>query len=56
MGTLILGGAPWKFRRSPINAESHGPMLGQDNNAIFGGLLGLSPEEIAQLEVDRVIY
>jgi hypothetical protein len=30
--------------------------VGQDNEAILGGFLGLSPEEIAGLKEEKVIY
>jgi benzylsuccinate CoA-transferase BbsF subunit len=39
-----------KLRYTPV------PCLGQDNEAVFGGLLGLSSEEIARLQAEKVIY
>jgi crotonobetainyl-CoA:carnitine CoA-transferase CaiB-like acyl-CoA transferase len=42
------GGAPYPVRRPA-------PTLGEDNEAVLGGLLGLSPAELARLEVAKVI-
>ena len=36
-------------------ATNPAPRLGQDNNAIYGGELGISPEELAALTADGVV-
>jgi crotonobetainyl-CoA:carnitine CoA-transferase CaiB-like acyl-CoA transferase len=33
-----------------------GPLIGEANAEVFGGLLGLSADEIAALEAERVIW
>jgi crotonobetainyl-CoA:carnitine CoA-transferase CaiB-like acyl-CoA transferase len=56
MGPIIMGGAPWKFSETPVEVKAPGPFLGQHNTEIYGGWLGLSQQEIADLEEARVIY
>jgi crotonobetainyl-CoA:carnitine CoA-transferase CaiB-like acyl-CoA transferase len=45
-----------RFSRSPTRADAAAPGIGQHNAEVFGGLLGLSPERIQELELDKVIY
>ncbi len=46
---------PFKFSRSPGNVERPGPTLGQDNDSVLGGLLGVSGARLAALRASRVI-
>lgn len=46
---------PFKFPATPGVVHRPGPTLGQDNDAVLGGRLGLSPEELAALRAARVI-
>jgi benzylsuccinate CoA-transferase BbsF subunit len=46
---------PFKFSRSPGTVDRAGPTLGQDNDSVFGGLLGLSEANLTALRASRVI-
>lgn len=56
MGKLRLLGVPWRLSGSPPGNYQHPPLLGEHNIYVFGELLGLSSEEIKQLEEEKVIY
>jgi benzylsuccinate CoA-transferase BbsF subunit len=56
LGKLGLAGLPWKHDESNKGNYSTAPLLGEDNQYVFGELLGLSDEEIAKLEKEKVIY
>ena len=47
--------APWRFGDAPIRISSSAPTLGQHNQDILGGLLGLSNGQIASLSRDGII-
>lgn len=44
-----------KLSRSPVPVRP-GPVIGQDNERVLQGILGLSPERYAELVLDQVIY
>jgi len=44
----IYNGSPWRISRWT-------PLIGEHNQDIFGGELGLSPQELAILAENRVI-
>ena len=46
----------WNLSETPPSIRRHAPLLGEHNQQIFGGLLGLSPEKIRQLEEDQVLW
>ena len=46
---------PCTCRRTEWRIERGGPVLGQDNEQVFGEVLGLSPAEIAELRAEGVI-
>jgi crotonobetainyl-CoA:carnitine CoA-transferase CaiB-like acyl-CoA transferase len=57
-GDNTHGGFPATFSTGPDPARLHTgppPTLGQHNDEVLGGILGLSDEELAQLERDGVI-
>jgi len=47
--------APWRMSVSRPAVTASAPLLGADNDAVFGGLLGLPADEIAALKDARVI-
>jgi len=49
-------GPPWRFSETPASVRRASPLLGEHNEAVFEGLLGMSPQEIRKLEQDGVIY
>lgn len=48
-------GPPWRFSETPAAVRKASPLLGEHNNAVFEGLLGMSAEEIRRLEQDGVV-
>ena len=54
-GTQQYPGFPAKLSRTPATFRMPAPCLGEHNEYILGQLLGLSKDEIAQLEEGRVI-
>lgn len=47
--TQMLSGAPWKYSRTPMSVRMPTPELGEHNEQVLGGLLGIAPGEIARL-------
>ena len=47
---------PWSLSETPARIHRHSPLLGEHNEEIFVHMLGLSPEEIRELEKEEVIY
>lgn len=56
IGPRVVLNMPWKLSRTPARITRSGPMLGEHTDAVLGGLLGLSGEEIQRLKDDRVAY
>ncbi|MBI2766224.1 MAG: CoA transferase [Chloroflexi bacterium] len=48
-GTFPYPGFPWRFERTPGAIYCPAPMFAEHNHEVFGGLLGLTPEEVAGL-------
>jgi crotonobetainyl-CoA:carnitine CoA-transferase CaiB-like acyl-CoA transferase len=55
IGPVRMQGVYPRFSRTPGDVPSGAPLLGADNDAVYGDLLGLSADERAQLQRDRVI-
>jgi len=55
LGAQMVIKPPWKLSETPVRIKRHGPMLGQDNEYVFGELLGLSSADISQLVEREVI-
>ena len=47
---------PWRLSETPAGIHRHAPLLGEHTEQIFGGLLGMSPEEIRELQEEQVIF
>jgi crotonobetainyl-CoA:carnitine CoA-transferase CaiB-like acyl-CoA transferase len=54
-GSEDLFRGPWRFSDFSPQVTACGPTLGQHNDKVFGELLGLSGEEIAELKQSGVI-
>ena len=55
LGEEILFSIPWKMETGGQIRRS-APLLGEHNNYVYGEILGLSPEEIQRLQLEKVIY
>ena len=53
-GTHPYAGIPWKLSRTPGRVRMPAPCLGQHNEEVLQGRLGLSPEAFAALEARGV--
>ncbi|MGH7934608.1 MAG: CaiB/BaiF CoA transferase family protein [Candidatus Binataceae bacterium] len=56
MGPSPYEGLEHRMSRTPGELRSPAPVLGQHNEEVFGGMLGLSSAEIAQLKEEQVIF
>jgi len=54
-GKLKQPTAPYKFSKTPVKIERAAPLLGQDNEAVYCGLLGYSKQELAKLKESGII-
>ena len=46
----------WNLERNPPSIRSHAPLLGQHNEQVLCGMLGLNQDELADLEERRIVY
>ncbi len=53
-GPFTMPGCPVRMSDSPI-ASTAAPLLGADNARVWGGMLGLSAEQLAALRTDRAV-
>jgi crotonobetainyl-CoA:carnitine CoA-transferase CaiB-like acyl-CoA transferase len=56
VGLEFLHGIPWRLSDTPGRISRPAPMLGEHNQYVFGGLLGLSEAEIQRLMEAEAIY
>jgi benzylsuccinate CoA-transferase BbsF subunit len=55
-GDHPVAGIPGKYSAIDKPRYTPSPCLGQDNEYVFSGMLGLSSEEISRLQEEKVIY
>lgn len=55
LGTRIYPGLPWETSRASVGPLKPAPTLGQDNEYVLAGLLGMSDEKINELRQQGVI-
>ncbi len=55
IGTHQVAVLPFRWSGIDRWVREHAPTLGQHNHEVLGGILGLSEEEIAELEAAQVI-
>jgi crotonobetainyl-CoA:carnitine CoA-transferase CaiB-like acyl-CoA transferase len=53
-GTWDMEGPVWRMSRTPAHIRLPAPMFGEHNHWVLSGLLGLSDDEIAELDADGV--
>ena len=46
----------WRLSRTPPRIQRHAPLLGEHNNEVFCGLLGLQEAELSRLQEEQVIW
>ena len=56
IGRFVSYGPVWQFAESKIGSPLAPPCLGENNDYVFGSLLGLDKRTIAELESRQVIY
>ena len=56
MGKQVVLGAPWKLSQTPAEVTKASPVMGENNDYVFGELLGMPGSEIKQLMNEQVIY
>ena len=54
-GTGSYPGAPMRMSATPLSFRKTAPLVGEDNDAIYRGEMGLSVDEIASLKVKGVV-
>lgn len=54
-GQTVMNPA-WKFSKTPARLAKAGPLMGENNDEIFGSLLGMETGEIERLKAEKVIY
>ncbi len=56
MGKQVVLGPPWRFSETPARVTKSAPTIGENNEYVFGEILGMSGEEIARLMEEEIIY
>lgn len=49
MGPVVYNSAPYRLTGTPGGPHRSAPMLGQDNEAVFQGMLGVTDEDMARM-------
>ena len=55
IGKQVVIGAPWKLSQTPAEVRQASPLLGEHNQYVFEGLLGMSKQEVQSLVDEKVI-
>jgi len=56
VGIETLYANPLRLDKTPYEIRRHAPALGEHNDYVLGELLGMSKEEIASLQQEKVVY
>jgi len=56
LGRRRVAGAPWNFDSGDVGIRRPAPLLGQHNDQVLGGILGLSRDEIERLIREGVVH
>jgi crotonobetainyl-CoA:carnitine CoA-transferase CaiB-like acyl-CoA transferase len=52
LGEITAMSAPYVLSATPVRLERAGPVLGADNDYVYGTLLEISPSEYRSLEAE----
>ncbi|GAB3570799.1 CaiB/BaiF CoA-transferase family protein [Amycolatopsis endophytica] len=55
LGTIRMPGNPVKMDRSPPTVRKAPPLVGEDNDHVYGTILGMTPEQVRELGEDGAI-
>ena len=55
LGKILSFSPPWKFDKTST-CMTRAPGLGEHNHYVLGEIIGLSPEEISNLEEEGILY
>jgi crotonobetainyl-CoA:carnitine CoA-transferase CaiB-like acyl-CoA transferase len=55
IGDVRVEGLPLHLSETDWTADKGGPRLGEDNDRIFGDLLGVAEDELARLRAEGVV-
>ena len=56
LGKYMIIAPPWKLSATPARIVQDAPSIGEHNEYVFGELLGMSQEEIIELQEKGVLY
>ena len=56
MGKQVVLGPPWRLSETPARVTKSAPTMGENNEYVFGEILGMSGKEIARLMDEEIIY
>jgi len=56
VGVMKHAGIPWRMSETPCEVWRAAPTMGQDNEYVYGELLGMSGQQIADLTERQVIF
>lgn len=56
LGTEPIYNIMWNLEQTPPSVRRHAPLLGEHNQQVFGGLLGMEKSEITRLEDEQVLW
>ena len=56
VGVRTHAGIPWRFADTPNGVRSPAPCIGEHTDEVMRDLLGLTPDEIARLRADKILY
>ncbi|MFC2073083.1 CaiB/BaiF CoA transferase family protein [Chloroflexota bacterium] len=55
LGKIPIAGIPMKLSLTPASIRSHAPQLGEHNEEVYSGLLGISTEKVSKLKQEGII-
>jgi benzylsuccinate CoA-transferase BbsF subunit len=56
IGTYTTMNPPWKLSGTPAKIYRRAPLVGEHNDYVYGTLLGMSKDEMAELEKEEIFY